>query len=156
VRERVSRAVAERGLDVQVEQLDNSTRTAEDAARAVGCDTRQIAKSIVFIADGEPVVCVASGAHRVDPDRVCDALDCAEARPASASEVRAATGFAVGGVPPLGHGLPVLLDQTLLSLDRVWAAAGDGHTVFCADPRELARCVDAQVAPLGETAPSTP
>lgn len=149
MRERVSRAVAEHGLAVQAQRLAESTRTVEDAARAVGCEPAQIAKSIVFIADGEPVVCVASGAHRIDPERLCDALDCAEARPASAAEVRAATGFAVGGVPPIGHGLPVVLDEALLSLERVWAAAGDGHTVFCSDPRELARCVDAQVAELG-------
>lgn len=151
MRERVVRAVAERGLAVEVETLASSTRTVEDAARAVGCSTAQIAKSIVFVADGDPVVCVASGAHRVDPARLCDALDCAAARPATPEEVRAATGFAVGGVPPLGHGLPVVLDDSLLSLERVWAAGGDGHTVFCADPRELARCAEATVAPLGAT-----
>jgi len=149
VRERVVRAVAERGLAVEVETLAASTATVEDAARAVGCRPAEIAKSIVFVADGEPVVCVTSGAHRVDAIRVCDALDCAEARPATPGEVRAATGFAVGGVPPLGHGLPVLLDDSLLSLERVWAAGGDDHTVFCADPRELARCAEAKVAPLG-------
>ena len=153
MRERVVRAVREHGLALDVERLAASTRTVEDAARAVGCRPGQIAKSIVFVADGEPVVCVTSGDHRVDPGRVCEALDCAEARPASAAEVRAATGFPVGGVPPLAHGLPVLLDDALLAHARVWAAAGDGHSVFCADPRELASCTDATVAPLGAAAP---
>lgn len=149
MRERVVRAVRERGLRVDVETLAASTRTVEDAARAVGCRPGQIAKSIVFVADGEPVVCVASGAHRVDPVRVCDALDCAEARPATPDEVRAATGFAVGGVPPLAHGLPVLIDESLLDYDTVWAAGGDGHTVFSTDPHELVHCTDAAVAALG-------
>lgn len=148
MRERVVKAVRERGLDVEVETLSRSTRTVDDAARAVGCAPGQIAKSIVFVADGEPVVCVASGAHRVDPGRVCDALDSAEARPATASEVRAATGFAVGGVPPLSHGLSVLFDESLLAYDWVWAAGGDGHTVFRTDPRELVRCSEARVVPL--------
>lgn len=150
MRERVVRAVRERGLDVSVETLADSTRTVEDAARAVGCRPGQIAKSIVFVADGEPVLCVASGAHRVDSGRLCDVLDCAEARPATPDEVRAATGFAVGGVPPLAHGLPVVFDDSLLSYDEVWAAGGDGHTVFRTDPRELVRCTEATVAPLGD------
>lgn len=148
MRERVTRAVRERGLEVEVETLADSTRTVEDAARAVGCAAGQIAKSIVFVADGEPVVCVASGAHRVDPERVCDALDCAEARPATPAEVRAATGFSVGGVPPFSHGLAVLFDQALLAYDTVWAAGGDGHTVFRSSPSELVRCAGAQVVAL--------
>ena len=142
------KAVRERGLDVEVETLADSTRTVEDAARAVGCRSGQIAKSIVFVADGDPVVCVTSGAHRVDADKICEALDTAEARPATASEVRAATGFAVGGVPPFSHGLPVLFDESLLAYDCVWAAGGDGHTVFRTDPHELARCSEARVVSL--------
>ncbi len=149
MRERVIKAVRAQGLEVRVQTLDASTRTVEDAASAVGCDGAQIAKSIVFIADGEPVVCVASGAHRVDARKVCEALDCAEARPATADEVRAATGFAVGGVPPLGHGLPVVFDDSLLRHDRIWAAGGDGHTVFAVEPERLAGCTDATIAPLG-------
>lgn len=149
MRERVVRAVREHGLDVAVETLADSTRTVEDAARAVGCEAAQIAKSIVFVADGEPVVCVTSGAHRVDPALLCDALDCAEARAATPGEVRAATGFAVGGVPPLGHGLPVVFDEALLAHEEVWAAGGDGHTVFRTDPHALCRCAEARVAQLG-------
>jgi prolyl-tRNA editing enzyme YbaK/EbsC (Cys-tRNA(Pro) deacylase) len=108
----------------------------------------QIAKSLVFIADGEPVLCIASGAHRVDLDRLCEALDCAEARQADADEVRAATGFAVGGVPPFGHGLPVVLDEALLDHESIWAAGGDGHSLFAIDPGRLASCTGAKVAPV--------
>src|SRR5436190_10145711 len=102
------------GLDVTVQQLQDSTRTVGDAARAVGCGEAEIAKSIVFICDGEPVVCVASGEHRVGPEKVALARDCADVRQASPDEVRAATGFPVGGVPPFGHGLPVIFDEALL------------------------------------------
>jgi prolyl-tRNA editing enzyme YbaK/EbsC (Cys-tRNA(Pro) deacylase) len=149
VREKVRDAARELGLDVTVRSLDQSTKTVRDAARAVGCDEAMIAKSIVVVCDGEPVVCVASGAHRVDVDRVAVALDCAEARAATPDEVRAATGYAVGGVPPFGHGLPVLFDASLLRYERVWASGGDSNSLFEADPRELIRCTAAQVVPLG-------
>src|SRR5688500_13916845 len=109
-----------------------------------------IAKSIVIVCDGEPVVCVTSGAHRVDIDRVAIALDCAEARIATPDEVRAATGYPVGGVPPFGHGLPVLFDEALLRQERGWAAGGDSNSLFEVDPRELIECVSADVLPAGE------
>jgi prolyl-tRNA editing enzyme YbaK/EbsC (Cys-tRNA(Pro) deacylase) len=156
MRERVQKAVRDRGLDVEVETLAESTRTVEDAAQAVGCGPGQIAKSIVFVVDGEPIVCVASGAHRVDSELVCDALDCAEARPATPGEVRAATGYSVGGVPPVGHGLPVLFDRALLEYDEVWAAGGDGRTVFRTVPAELAACARAMVTPLNGAGDSPP
>ena len=146
MREKVMNTARELGLDVDVRRLEASTRTAEDAADAVGCVPAQIAKSIVFVADGDPVVCIASGAHRIDPDKLCEVVDCAEAHPASPDEVRAATGFAVGGVPPFGHGLPVVLDESLLDYGRVWAAGGDGNSLFEVDPRELVGCTDAHVA----------
>ena len=138
------------GLDVKVHRLESSTRTVSDAARAVGCQEGEIAKSIVFVADGDPVVCVASGRHRIDADKLAEALDVAEVRQAGADEVRAATGFAIGGVPPFGHDLPVILDEDLLAHERVWAAAGDPHSLFSIDPRELARCTSARVAAVGK------
>ncbi|MGH2715727.1 MAG: YbaK/EbsC family protein, partial [Thermoleophilaceae bacterium] len=73
-------------------------------------------------------------------------------RQAAADEVRAATGFAIGGVPPFGHDLPVLFDESLLEHEHVWAAAGDPHSLFCVDPRELARCIDARVVAVGAAA----
>jgi prolyl-tRNA editing enzyme YbaK/EbsC (Cys-tRNA(Pro) deacylase) len=150
VRDKLADCARELGIEVQVQRLEASTRTVADAATAVGCHEAEIAKSIVFVADGDPVVCVASGRHRVDTDKVADVLDVAEVRQAQADEVRAATGFAIGGVPPFGHDLPVLFDEELLSHERVWAAAGDPHSLFCVNPRELARCTGARVVPLGE------
>ena len=149
MRAKVVDSARELGLEVTVQRLEDSTRTVGDAARAVGCEEAEIAKSIVFVCDGEPVVCVASGQHRIDPDKVADVLDCAEIRQAGADEVRAATGFSIGGVPPLGHGLPVVFDQTLLSHDRVWAAAGDPHSLFSVDPRRLADCTKARITVVG-------
>jgi prolyl-tRNA editing enzyme YbaK/EbsC (Cys-tRNA(Pro) deacylase) len=138
------------GLDVEVQRLESSTRTVSDAARAVGCEEGEIAKSIVFVADGDPIVCIASGEHRIDTAKLAEALDVAEIRQASAEEVRAATGFAIGGVPPFGHGLPVVFDEALLRHPRVWAAAGDPHSLFCADPQALASCTGAKVLDVGE------
>ena len=149
MRDRLADSARELGIEVQVQRLESSTRTVADAATAVGCQEAEIAKSIVFVADGDPVVCVASGRHRIDTDKVAEALDVAEVRQAQADEVRAATGFAIGGVPPFGHDLPVLFDEELLTHERVWAAAGDPHSLFCVNPRELARCTGARVVPLG-------
>ena len=149
MREKVTDAARELGLEVAVRSLEQSTKTVHDAAAAVGCSEAMIAKSIVFICDGEPVVCVTSGAHRVDVDRVAIALDCAEARMAAPDEVRAATGYPVGGVPPIGHGLPVLFDEALIRHDRVWASGGDSNSLFEVDPRALIECVSAEVVPLG-------
>jgi prolyl-tRNA editing enzyme YbaK/EbsC (Cys-tRNA(Pro) deacylase) len=149
MREKVIEAARALGLEVNVMRLEASTRTVREAAGAVGCGEAQIAKSIVFVADGEPVLCVASGAHRIDADRLCEALDCAEVRQAASEEVRAATGFSAGGVPPFGHGLRVVLDEMLLDHERVWAAGGDGNSLFEVDPKELAQRTDATVAPVG-------
>jgi prolyl-tRNA editing enzyme YbaK/EbsC (Cys-tRNA(Pro) deacylase) len=150
VRDRLAECARDLGIRVEVQRLEASTRTVADAAVAVGCEEAEIAKSIVFVADGDPVVCVASGQHRVDTEKVADALDVAEVRQAAAEEVRAATGFAIGGVPPFGHDLPVLFDEDLLRHRRVWAAAGDPNSLFEVDPRELASCIRARIVQLGE------
>ena len=150
MRERLAERARQLGLQVQVQRLGASTRTVKDAAVAVGCQEAEIAKSIVFVADGDPIVCVASGRHRIDPRKLAEALDVAEVRQAAADEVRAATGFAIGGVPPFGHDLPILFDESLLEHARVWAAAGDPHSLFAVDPRELARCVEARVVAMGD------
>ena len=150
MRDRVADCARALGIPVHVQRLESSTRTVRDAALAVGCQEAEIAKSIVFVADGDPVVCVASGQHRIDTEKLADALDVAEVRQAGADEVRAATGFAVGGVPPFGHDLPVVFDEELLAHERVWAAAGDPHSLFEVDPRELCRCTGARVLAVGE------
>ena len=150
MRDKLAECARDLGIEVQVQRLEASTRTVSDAATAMGCEEAEIAKSIVFVADGDPVVCVASGRHRVDTNKVADALDVAEVRQAAADEVRAATGFAIGGVPPFGHDLPVLFDEALLHHPRVFAAAGDPNSLFEVDPRELARCIRARVVALGD------
>jgi prolyl-tRNA editing enzyme YbaK/EbsC (Cys-tRNA(Pro) deacylase) len=150
MRSRVKEAAVELGLDLELRTLDESTATVAQAAAALGVEPGQIAKSIVFVMDGEPVLVVASGRHRIDPVKVCDALDCAEGRQATPDEVRAATGFSIGGVPPIGHGLPVVFDTALLDYDVIYAAGGDGNTLFAVAPRKLAGSVHALVAPVGE------
>ena len=150
MRDRLADCARDLGIPVHVQRLESSTRTVRDAAMAVGCQEAEIAKSIVFVADGDPVVCVASGQHRIDTDKLADVLDVAEVRQAKADEVRAATGFAIGGVPPFGHDVPILFDEELLRHDRVWAAAGDPHSLFEVDPRELCRCTGARVVTVGE------
>ena len=114
----------------------------------MGCEPGRIAKSMVLVADGEPVVCVVAAAHSIDPDLVCEALDCAHVEPAAADAVRAATGFAAGSVPPVGHGLRLLIDESLLDGGPVWTHCGDGASAIELDPRELAARSDAEVVPL--------
>jgi prolyl-tRNA editing enzyme YbaK/EbsC (Cys-tRNA(Pro) deacylase) len=150
VRDKLADRARDLGIALRVQRLESSTRTVKDAAAAVGADESEIAKAIVFVADGDPVLCIASGKHRIDTDKLAEALDVAEVRQADAQEVRAATGFAIGGVPPFGHDLPVIFDEELLRHDRVWAAAGDPHSLFEVDPRELRDCIGASVADVGE------
>jgi prolyl-tRNA editing enzyme YbaK/EbsC (Cys-tRNA(Pro) deacylase) len=149
VRERLADRARELGLELRVRRLDASTRTVKEAAAAVGCREDEIAKSIVFLADGNPVVCVASGRHRIDTERLARALEVVELRQAGAAEVRAATGFAIGGVPPFGHDLPVVFDEELLRHERVWAAAGDPNSLFEVDPSELCESIGARVVAVG-------
>ncbi len=122
----------ERGLDVTVRMLPASTRTAPEAAAAVGCEVGQIVKSLVFMRDGQPVMVLCAGDRRVAADRV-------GLRAASAEEARAGTGFAIGGIPPLGHDRPLetLIDESLRRFDTVWCAAGTPHAVFEADTDAL-------------------
>src|SRR4051794_18118604 len=150
MREKVNAKARELGLDVDVRTLERPTRTVQEAASAVGCQPAEIAKSIVFVADGEPVLVVASGSHRIDADKLAVLLDVAEVRQASPDEVRSATGFPVGGVAPFAHDLPVVMDADLLEHERIWAAGGDGNTLFCVEPRKLADCIDARVADIGD------
>jgi prolyl-tRNA editing enzyme YbaK/EbsC (Cys-tRNA(Pro) deacylase) len=131
---------------VDVQRLPSVTSTLEEAATAVGCCERQMVRSTVFVADGEAVLCVTCGSDPVDPALLADVLDVAEARPATADEVRAATGFAAGGVPPVGHELPIVLDAAVLEHETVWAAGGDRRTVFEVEPHRLAGCTAATVA----------
>jgi len=150
--DRVTRAAAERGLAISVQRYPAGTRTAQDAARAVGCDVAQIVKSLVFVADGRVVIALVSGADRADTQRLAAALGAGRVRRADADQAREATGYAIGGIPPLGHrsAVPVLMDEHLLEQDTVWAAAGLPDAVFAVDPRALVAAANAQVAAIAE------
>ena len=129
---RFEAAAAQTGLPLEILRFPEGTRTAADAARAIGCDVGQIVKSLVFVADGEPFLALTSGANRADTARLAALLGAQEVRRADADEVRAATGFAIGGTPPFGHprALTVLIDRDLTAFDEVWAAAGTPDAVF--------------------------
>ena len=147
--DRVKAALEALSLDCEVLTLPGSTRTAEEAAEAVGCTVGEIAKSLVFRAGDQAVVAVVSGGDRVDTARLSEAVG-AEVGRADAGFVRAATGFAIGGVPPLGHAGPVALfmDRGLFRFARVWAAAGSPFSVFAIEPARLRDAAGATIADL--------
>ena len=149
---RVAELLRSAGATGEPVQLADSARTAAEAAAALGCEVGAIASSLVFTADGEPLLVMTSGAHRVDTDLVATLLGVAEVRRADADTVRAATGYAIGGVAPIGHPAPLrtLVDTDLARHDVVWAAAGHPHAVFPTSYDELVRLTGgtpAQVAP---------
>jgi prolyl-tRNA editing enzyme YbaK/EbsC (Cys-tRNA(Pro) deacylase) len=148
---RVRQALMAAGISARVLQLPQSARTASDAAAAIGCRIEQIAKSLVFrrADSNRPVLIIACGANRVDERLASSYLNAAIAK-ADADFVRSTTGFAIGGVPPLGHDLPLetLIDQDLLQFDIIWAAAGTPHTVFSVNARQLVRATGGRVLPI--------
>jgi len=146
---RVQQAIQGAGFAFQVREFPASTRTSDEAAAAIGCDVAQIAKSLIFRAaeTGRPVLVMASGANRVDEKAVARVLGEKLAR-ADADFVRATTGFAIGGVPPVGHReAPVaFIDEDLMALEEIWAAAGTPNAVFRLTPAELVALTGGTVA----------
>ena len=151
--QRVADAARALGLEIDIREFPEGTRTAEDAATAIGVAVGQIVKTLVFIADGQPVICLVSGPNRLDTGRLATITGAAQVRRANADEVRQATGFAVGGVPPFGHStpVPVYCDPDLLQYDAVWAAGGTPMTVFAVEPQALVKACGATVTGLKET-----
>ncbi|WP_434590729.1 YbaK/EbsC family protein [Streptomyces sp. A5-4] len=150
---RFTEALRELGIaDIEVRRFPDATRTAVEAAAAVGCELSRIVKSLVFEADGVPVLVLLDGASRVDVELVRRELCAAKVGRADADLVRKTTGYAIGGVPPFGHRTKtrVLADRGLLAHEEVWAAAGTPHTVFAMDPRTLVGHSGATVADLRE------
>ncbi len=171
---RVTAAAAALGLDIEVRSYPAGTRTAQDAAAAVGCDVAQIVKSLIFLVvprstvragddgagkheaaddgtDGAvPVLALVSGRNLLDESRLAAAAGAAAARRCDAATVRAATGFAIGGVPPFGFPapLPTFIDEDLLAFDEVWAAAGTPRDNFSVAPARLVAATGGVVAPL--------
>jgi prolyl-tRNA editing enzyme YbaK/EbsC (Cys-tRNA(Pro) deacylase) len=125
--QRLQRRLRERGLDVEIHELSESTRTAQEAADAVGAELGQIVKSLVFVDGDGALLCLCAGDRRVDTAKLGD-----DVRQARGDEVREATGFAIGGVPPVGHDTPVrtVVDQSLRRFETLWCAGGTPHAVF--------------------------
>jgi prolyl-tRNA editing enzyme YbaK/EbsC (Cys-tRNA(Pro) deacylase) len=138
---RVVEGLTAAGWRGEVRETVDSARTAAQAAAALGCDVGAIASSLVFLADGEPLLVVTSGAHRVDTAAVAARLGVGSVDRAPAEVVRSATGYAIGGVAPVGHPRPLrtVVDVDLGRHDVVWAAAGHPHAVFSTSYDELLR-----------------
>ena len=148
---RVQEALAARGFDFQIREFPASTRTSAEAAAAIGCAVGQIVKSLIFRTKttGRPVLALASGANRVDEKALARLVGEPIGR-ADADFVRQATGFAIGGVPPLGHATPpvTLIDRDLLVFEEIWAAAGTPNAVFRLTPNALIAVTGGQVADI--------
>ena len=133
---RVTEAAEAAGLAIEVVTFPEGTRTAADAAAAIGCEVAQIVKSLVFTVDGSAVLALVSGSNQLDPAKLVAARGGTTAERADADTVRRLTGFPIGGVAPLGTAerLDTYVDRTLLGHDEIWAAAGTPSTVFRARP----------------------
>lgn len=146
--ERVERAAAELGLQIQIKRMDQSTRTAGEAAAACGCEVAQIVKSLIFenAQTGALALCLTSGINQVNIAYLSEAYGISLKR-CDTRRVRDETGFAIGGVAPIGHLNPIviLMDETLLGFDEVWAAAGRPDSVFKVKSRPLAEAINARI-----------
>jgi prolyl-tRNA editing enzyme YbaK/EbsC (Cys-tRNA(Pro) deacylase) len=141
--QRFQSRLQELGLDADVRELADSTRTAQEAADAVGAELGQIVKSLVFVDDDGALLCLCSGDRRVDTAKLGT-----DVRQAKGNEVREATGYAIGGVPPLGHDRPVrtVVDESLRRFEVVWCAGGTPHAVFPVETNALIAAIpDAEV-----------
>jgi prolyl-tRNA editing enzyme YbaK/EbsC (Cys-tRNA(Pro) deacylase) len=161
--QRVLDAATRKGVALEVRVFPATTHTAEAAARAVGAELGQIVKSLVFVApdDGgglEPILCLVSGPNRVDIARLAAVTAEPEIRRATAREANELTGFAIGGIPPIGHARPmrVIMDPDLGRFRTVWAAAGTDTAVFPVPPGTLRTLANAMVSPITEERPGQP
>lgn len=147
---RVADAAESLGLAVEVRTFPEGTKTAADAAAAIGVEVGQIVKSLVFVADDHPVMALVSGANQLDERKLAAAAGAATCKRADADLVREATGYPIGGVPPFAHASPlaVYVDPDLLAFDEVWAAAGTWNDVFMIRPDDLVRATRGSVVDL--------
>lgn len=150
---RVVDAGAGLGVDVAPVTFENETRTAVDAAAAVGCELGAIVKTLVFQGQDGPVLLLVSGANRVDLARAAVEVGVPKLGKADATEAKKASGFSIGATPPFGHArkLPIFMDEDLLGYPEVWAAGGRTDTVFPVTPKDLARATEAKICKLGES-----
>jgi len=147
----VANVLRAHGVAGEVKELPEPAPTAVAAAEQLGCDVGAIANSLLFNADGEPLLILTSGAHRVDTAKVAEDIGAESVRRADPDFVRSATGQVIGGVAPVGHPRPVrtLVDSWLEKYDVVWAAAGHVHTVFPTSFEELVRITSGTPADVG-------
>lgn len=150
--QRVQAALRELGVEIKVRELDASTRTAQEAADAIGTELGSIVKSLVFLADGQPVLVLVAGDRRADPDNLKALLGARRVKIADADQVRQATGYAIGGVPPVGHKapMPVWIDRSLSRFETVYAAAGGPRAIFPITYSQLMELTGGNVADLTE------
>lgn len=145
-------AAQELGLAVEIAEFAQTTRSAEEAAAAIGCEVGQIVKSLCFVVDEAPVIALVSGANRLDTRKLASMTGMSRKRVkrADADQVKAATGFSIGGVPPFGHQekLPIYIDSDLTQYNVIWAAAGTPYAVFAITPDALVRVTDGRVGDL--------
>ncbi len=150
---RVVEAGSALGLRVEPVRFPDGTKTAVDAATAIGCDVGQIVKSLIFAVDGEVVLAYVSGANQLDETKLALAAGGVTCSRVDADTVRSATGFPIGGVPPFGHDrqLRVFVDPDLMQYDVVWAAAGTWHDVFSLTPQQLVAASEGVVVELARS-----
>ncbi|HID63039.1 MAG TPA: YbaK/EbsC family protein [Anaerolineae bacterium] len=150
--EKVRQYFKDNGLDISVVELDKSTRTAQLAAEAIGTELGSIVKSLLFLADGKPALVLVAGDRRADIKKLAQALKAKKVKIADADTVRAETGFAIGGVPPVGHHtpLPTIIDRSLSRFETVYAAAGAPNAVFPIAYDVLLQITAGQVADVTE------
>ncbi len=150
--QRVQAALHELGVDIEILELDASTRTAQQAAEAIGTELGSIVKSLVFLVDGQAIIVLVAGDRRADPSKLKVLLDARRVMIADADRVREATGFAIGGVPPVGHKkrLPVWIDRSLSRFETVYAAAGGPRAIFPVPYSKLIELTEGHVADLTE------
>lgn len=150
--ERFAASTKSLGLEVEIRQFEATTRTAEDAARAIGCGVGQIVKSLVFLVDGEAVLALVSGPNRLDEKKLAALCGVGKkkVKRADTDKVREITGYAIGGVPPFAHAkkLETFIDEDFRQYDVVWAAGGTSNAVFAIAPDELARVTGGQAVAL--------
>jgi Cys-tRNA(Pro) deacylase len=150
--QKVANAADVVGLDITIKEFKATTRTAEDAAQAIGCTVGQIVKSLLFVVDGRPILVLVSGPNRLDEKKLAALCGVGKkkVKRANADLVREATGFAIGGVPPFGHKtqLPTYIDKDFWQFEIVWAAAGTPNAVFSITPDDLAQATAGMMADL--------
>lgn len=150
--QRVASAARSLGLEISIKEFEASTRTAQEAANAIGCTLAQIVKSLLFVVDGQPAIVLMSGANQLDDRKLAGLCQVSRKKieRADADMAREATGFAIGGIPPFGYSsrLPTYIDQDFLQFEVIWAAAGTPNAVFPITPEALARATQGLVVDL--------